>query len=115
MRKVSSLIVLAAILAGFCLMTCNSLQTIQVTLDIKGNKLAGFAGSYETTTNGLTTISGSPPKSYTFEARKSYDVVEVQLGYLGSGELIAKLISDGVTRDSGSINTAGTLALHWTP
>lgn len=115
MRKVSSLIVLAAILAALSMMTCNALQKIEVTLDIKGPPTAEFAGSYETTTNGITTISGSPPKSYTFEARQSYDVVDVQLTYAGVGDLTATLVSGGVTRDSGTINTVGTLTLHWTP
>jgi hypothetical protein len=115
MSRVSSIIVLAGALAGVGMMACNALQTTQVTLDIRGSSLAVFTGSYETTTNGITPISGSPPKSYTFEARKQYDIVEVQLAYAGSGELVAKLVSDGVTRDSGSINTVGTLALHWTP
>jgi hypothetical protein len=115
MPKISAMTVLAVVLAGFVLTACDSLKTVEVTLDIRGSSLAGFTGSYETTTNGITPIFGSPPKSYTFEARKKYDIVEVQLAYAGSGELIAKLVSGGVTRDSGSINTVGTLALHWTP
>jgi len=115
MPKISAMAVLAVVLAGFVLTTCDTLKTVDVTLDIRGSTLALFTGSYETTTNGITPISGSPPKSYTFKARKQYDIVAVQLAYAGSGELIAKLVSDGVTRDSGSINTVGTLALHWTP
>ncbi len=117
MRRVSSLFALAGVLAGLVLMTCTSLQTIQVTLDIRGtNPLGVFTGSYETTTNGVTTISGSPPKSYTFSVRKSYDVVAVQLGYVGAGDLTAKLVSDGVTRDSATTTSLiGTLSLSWTP
>ena len=115
MPKISAMTVLAVVLAGFVLTACDTLKTVDVTLDISGNSLAVFTGFYETTTNGQKQISGSPPKSYTFQARKQYDIVAVQLAYAGSGELIAKLVSDGVTRDSGSINTVGTLALHWTP
>ena len=117
MRRVSSLVVLAAMLGGVALMACNALQTTEVTLDISGtNPLGVFTGSYETTSNGVTTISGSPPKSYTFNVRKSYDVVAVQLGYVGAGELTAKLISDGVTRDSATTTSLiGTLTLSWTP
>jgi len=115
MLRLSAMTVLAVVLAGFVLTRCDTLKTADVTLDIRGSTLAVFTGSYETTTNGITPISGSPPKSYTFKARKQYDIVAVQLAYAGSGELIAKLVSDGVTRDSGSINTVGTLALHWTP
>ena len=106
---------LVVILAAFCLTTCDSLKTIDVTLDITGSSLAYFTGFYETTTNGKASISGSPPQSYTFQARKQYDIIAVQLAYAGAGELKAKLVSGGVTRDSGTINTVGTLSLDWTP
>jgi hypothetical protein len=115
MRRLSALIVLAVALAGFSLMTCDSLKTIEVTLEISGGSLAVFTGFYETTTNGQAQISGSPPKSYTFNARKSYDIVAAQLVYAGVGDLTAKLVSGGITRDSATINTVGTLTLNWTP
>ncbi len=115
MHRLSALTMFVVILAAFCLTTCDSLKTVDVTLDIAGSSLAVFTGFYETTTNGQAQISGSPPKSYTFQARKQYDIVAVQLAYAGVGELKAKLVSGGVTRDSGTINTVGTLALNWTP
>jgi hypothetical protein len=88
---------------------------VDVTLDISGSSLAVFTGFFETTTNGQTQISGSPPKSYTFQARKQYDIIAVQLAYAGVGDLTAKLVSDGVTRDSATIDTVGTLTLNWIP
>jgi len=90
-------------------------RAVDVTLDISGSSLAVFTGFYETTTNGQTQISGSPPKSYTFQARKQYDVVAVQLAYAGTGDLTAKLVSGGITRDSATISSVGTLTLNWTP
>ena len=115
MPKISAMTVLAAVLAGFVLTTCDTLKTIEVTLDITGSSLAYFTGFYGTTTNGKALISGSPPKSYTFEARKQNDVIAVELVYAGAGDLTAKLVSGGVTRAEGTISTVGTLALHWTP
>jgi hypothetical protein len=115
MRRTSALVMLAAVLVGLSLTTCDALKTIEVTLDISGNPLAGFTGFYETTTHGQQSISGSPPKSYTFEARKQYDIVAAQLAYAGVGDLTAKLVSGGVTRDSETISTIGTISLTWTP
>ena len=115
MRRLYTLTMLVAVLAGLSLMTCNTLKTVDVTLDISGSPLAVFTGFYETTTNGQAQISGSPPKSITFQARKQYDIIAVQLLYAGVGDLTAKLVSDGVTRDSATINTVGTLSLNWTP
>ena len=115
MPKISAMAVLAAILAGFVLTSCDTLKTVEVTLDITGSSLAYFTGFYETTTNGQKQISGSPPKSYTFEARKQNDFVAAQLVYAGAGALTAKLVSGGVTRDSESIGTVGVITLNWTP
>jgi hypothetical protein len=115
MPKISAMTVLAVVLAGFVLTTCDTLKTIEVTLDITGSSLAYFTGFYETTTNGQKQISGSPPKSYTFEARKQNDIVAAQLVYAGTGSLTAKLVSSGVTRDSESIGTVGAITLSWTP
>jgi len=115
MPRISAMTVLVVVLAGFVLTTCDSLKTIEVTLDITGSSLAYFTGFYETTTNGQEQISGSPPKSYTFEARKQNDIVAVQLVYAGTGTLTAKLVSGGVTRDSESIGTVGAITLNWTP
>jgi hypothetical protein len=115
MRLTTGALVLALAFASLGLMACDSLKTIDVTLDISGNPLAVFTGFYETTTNGQASISGTPPKSYTFNARKSFDIVAVQLVYAGAGDLTAKLVSGGVTRDSGTISTVGTLTLHWEP
>jgi|WetSurMetagenome_2_1015567.scaffolds.fasta_scaffold621055_2 hypothetical protein len=113
MRRLSALMPLAVALAGFSLTSCNALKTADVTIEITGNPLAVFTGYYETTTNGQSQISGSPPKSYAFEARKQYDIVAVQLVYAGVGDLTAKLVSGGVTRDSATINTLGTITLEW--
>jgi hypothetical protein len=115
MPKISPMTVLTAVLAAFVLTTCDTLKTIDVTLDVTGSSLAVFTGFYETTTNGQTQISGSPPKSYTFQARKQYDIIAAQLAYVGTGALTAKLVSGGVTRDSESISAAGVITLDWTP
>ncbi len=115
MPKISAMTVLAVILAGFVLTSCDTLKTVEVTLDITGSSLAYFTGFYETTTNGQKQISGSPPKSYTFEARKQNDIVAAQLVYAGAGNLTAKLVSGGVTRDSESIGTIGAITLSWIP
>ena len=108
-------IVFKRLLAGFVLTACDTLKTVEVTLDITGSSLAYFTGFYETTTNGQKQISGSPPKSYTFEARKQNEIVAAQLVYAGAGSLTAKLVSGGVTRDSESIGTVGVITLNWTP
>ena len=113
MPKISAMTVLAVVLAGFVLTACDTLKTVDVTLDISGNSLAVFTGFYETTTNGQKQISGSPPKSYTFQARKQYDIVAAQLAYAGVGDLTAKLVSGGITRDSEAISTVGTITLQW--
>jgi hypothetical protein len=115
MPKISAMAVLAVILAGFVLTTCDTLKTVDVTLDITGSSLAYFTGFYETTTNGQQLIEGSPPKSYVFQARKQYDIVAAQLAYAGAGSMTAKLVSGGVTRDSESISTVGVITLDWTP
>ncbi len=113
MPRPSALITLVAALAGFSLMACDALKTAEVTLEITGSPLAVFTGYYETTTNGQTQVSGSPPKSYVFQARKQYDIVAAQLVYAGVGEMTAKLVSGGVTRDSEAISTVGTIMLQW--
>ena len=113
MLRISALTSLAVVLAGCILTACDTLKTAEVTLDISGSSLAYFTGFYETTTNGQKQISGSPPKSYTFEARKQYDIVAAQLAYAGVGDLTAKLVSGGITRDSATINTVGTITLQW--
>ena len=115
MKLTTGVLVLALAFASLGLMSCDSLKTIEVTLDITGSSLAYFTGFYETTTNGQKSVSGSPPKSYTFEARKQNDIVAAQLAYAGTGDLTAKLVSGGVTRDSETIRTAGVITLGWTP
>ena len=116
MRRLSTLTMLVVVLAGFSLMTCDALKTIQVTLDISGSSNAYFTGFYEMTTNGQAPISGSPPKSYTFNARKSYDIVAAQIIRAGTGDLTAKLISDGIVRDSATTSSVvGTITLSLTP
>jgi hypothetical protein len=115
MRLTNRILVLALAFAGFSLLSCNALKTIDVTLEITGSSLAAFTGFYETTTNGQAGIAGVPPKSYTFQARKQYDIVAAQLVYAGTGALTAKLVSGGVVRDSATINYVGTITLHWTP
>jgi hypothetical protein len=116
MRLMTGILMLALVFASLGLLSCNTLKTADVTLDISGSSLALFEGFYETTTNGQAQISGSPPKSYTFKARMQYDVVAVQIVRVGSGDLTAKLISGGVTRDSATTSgTVGTLHLEWTP
>jgi len=86
---------------------------VEVTLEITGSSLAMFSGFYETTTGGQVQVSGTPPKSYTFEARRQYDIVAAQLAYAGTGDLTAKLVSGGITRDSATISTVGTITLQW--
>lgn len=115
MRLMTGIFTLALAFASLSLLSCDTLKTIDVTLEITGSSLAAFTGFYETTTNGQASISGVPPKSYTFQARKQYDIVAAQLAYAGTGVLTAKLVSGGITRDSASINYVGTLTLDWTP
>jgi hypothetical protein len=116
MRLTSCALALVLAFASLGLLSCDSLKTIEVTLDISGSSLAVFTGFYETTTNGQKQISGSPPKSYMFEARKKNEFVAAQIARVGSGELTAKLVSGGVTRDSATTNSSiGTIHLEWTP
>ena len=116
MKLTTGVLVLTLTFAGLGLMSCDSLKTIEVTLDISGSSLAVFSGFYETTTNGQKQIQGSPPTSYTFEARKKNEIVAVQLARIGTGELTAKLVSGGVTRDSATTNgNIGTIHLEWVP
>jgi hypothetical protein len=113
MRLTTGALALVLAFASLGLLSCDSLKTVDVTLEISGNSLAVFTGFYETTTNGQEQITGSPPKSYAFQARKQYDIVAVQLVYAGLGDLTAKLVSGGVTRDSATINTVGTITIQW--
>lgn len=107
---------IVAAAAALLFLRCTALQTQEVTLDISGSSTAVFTGFYETTTNGQQSISGSPPKSYTFNARKSYDIVAAQIARAGTGELTAKFVSGGITRDSATTSaTIGTITLEWTP
>lgn len=115
MRLTNRILVLALAFSAFSLLSCDALKTVEVTLEITGSSLAAFTGFYQTTTNGQASIAGAPPKSYTFEARKKYDIVAAQLAYAGTGALTAKLVSGGVTRDSATINYVGVITLDWTP
>ncbi len=116
MRRLSALITLAVALAGFSLMACDALKTVDVTLDITGNSLSVFDGYYETTGSDSirVPISGTAPKSYIFQARKSLDIVAAQIVRVGTGELSAKIVADGVTRDSeATSDLVGTITLYW--
>lgn len=114
MRKVSAFIVLAMALAGFSLMACDALKIVDVTLDITGDNLSYFTGYYETTGSDTTAISGTVPKSYTFQARKSLDVVAAQIVRVGVGKISARIVADGVTRDSAATDDlVGTIHLEW--
>jgi len=114
MRRLSVLITLAVALAGFSLMACDALKTVDVTLDITGSSLSAFYGYYETTGAGQDTISGIVPKSITFTARKSLDVVAAQIVRVGAGELSARIVADGKTRDSAATSDViGTITLEW--
>ena len=115
MRLTTAVLALLLAFASLGLLSCDSLKNVEVTLDISGSSLAYFTGFYETTTNGQKQISGSPPKSYTFEARKQNDIVAAQLVYAGTGSLTAELVSGGITRDSETISTVGAITLSWTP
>ena len=116
MRLTTGILVASLAFAGLSLLSCDTVKTVDVTLDITGGSLCLFTGFYETTTNGQAQISGSPPKSYTFQARKSYDIVAAQIVRAGTGELTAKLVSGDVTRDSVTTSSnVGTIHLGWTP
>ena len=113
MRRLPVLAVLAA-LAGLSLMTCDALKTVDVTLEITGSQLSAFTGYYETTGSDTVAISGTVPKSYTFQARKSLDVVAAQIVRVGNGQLTAKIVSEDITRDSASTSdVVGTVTLEW--
>ena len=102
--------------AGLLFLGCTALQNQEVTLDITGSSAAVFSGYYETTGEGRKEISGTVPKSYTFNARKKYDIVAAQIVRVGLGELTAKLVADGITRDSATTtDIIGTITLEWTP
>lgn len=114
MRRMPALATLAVALAGFSLMACDALKMVDVTLDISGSGLSAFYGYYETTGSGQDTISGVVPKSYTFTARKSLDVVAAQIVRVGAGQLSARIIADGKTRDSAATSDlVGTITLEW--
>jgi len=116
MRRLTALKALAVALAGLGLMTCDALKIVDVTLDITGNDLSVFDGYYETTGSDSirVPISGTVPKSYTFQARKSLDVVAAQIVRFGAGQLSAKIVADGVTRDSeATSDLVGTITLYW--
>jgi hypothetical protein len=107
------LFVFAALL-GICVMSCDALKTVDVTLDISGSSLSAFTGYYETTGADTVAISGTVPKSYTFQARKSLDIVAAQIVRVGTGQLVAKIVSDGVVRASDSTtDVIGVITLEW--
>ncbi len=114
MRRFSSFVGIAVALAGFSLMACDALKIVDVTLDITGDSLSVFTGYYETTGTDTTAISGTVPKSYTFQARKSLDVVAAQIVRVGVGQISARIVADGVTRDSAATNdVVGVITLKW--
>jgi len=103
-----------AALLGICLVSCDALKAVDVTLDISGSSLSAFTGYYETTGTDTVSISGIVPKSYTFQARKSLDIVAAQIVRVGTGQLVAKIVADGVTRDSAETSDIiGTITLEW--
>ncbi len=107
------LFVFAALL-GTCLVSCDALKTVDVTLDISGSSFSAFTGYYETTGTDTVAISGTVPKSIIFQARKSLDIVAAQLVRVGAGQLVAKIVSDGITRDSAATSDViGTITLEW--
>jgi hypothetical protein len=111
--KSAELLLLAALL-GFGPLSCDVVRFVDVTLDIGGDNLSAFSGYYETTGAGRVEISGTVPKSYTFQARKSLDIVAAQLARVGVGELSAKIVSEGITRDSAATTQPiGTITLEW--
>jgi len=90
--------------------------TCEVTLDITGSTGAFFNGYYETTTEGRTQISGTVPEWYTFSAHVGFDIVAAQMTRIGSGQIVAKLVADGVTRDSAATSDIiDTIVLEWVP
>jgi len=108
--------ILPVLCLGLLFVGCTALQNQEVTLDITGSSAALFTGYYETTGEGRKEISGTVPTSYTFNARKKYDVVAVQIARVGLGELTARLIADGATRDSATTtDLIGTITLEWIP
>lgn len=114
MHRLSASILLAVVLGSLSLMACDALKIVDVTLDITGDSLSYFTGYYETTGSDTTAISGTVPKSYTFQARKSLDAVAVQLVRVGVGQISARLVADGVTRDSAATGgVVGVITLEW--
>jgi hypothetical protein len=114
MRLTTGILVASLASVSFSLLSCDALKIVDVTLDVAGNSLCLFTGYYETTTKGQTQITGYPPKSYTFEARKKYDVVAAQILRVGAGELTAKIVVDGTTRCSAATSgVIDTLKLTW--
>ena len=103
-----------ATLLGICLVSCDALKTVDVTLDISGDSLSAFTGYHETTGADTVAISGTVPKSYTFQARKSLDIVAAQVVRVGAGQLVAKIVSDGVIRAADSTSDViGVITLEW--
>ncbi len=101
-------------LLGACLISCDALKIVDVTLDITGDSLSAFTGYYETTGTDTVAISGTVPKSYTFQARKSLDIVAAQIVRVGAGKLVARIVSDGIIRASDSTSDiVGTVTLEW--
>jgi len=114
MQRLRILTLLFVVLVGFSLMSCDALKIVDVTLDITGGSLSAFTGYYETTGAGRVEISGIVPKSYTFTARKSLDVVAAQVVRAGLGELSARIVADGTTRDSAATSNAiDIITLEW--
>jgi hypothetical protein len=114
MRRLYAIFLLAVALGSFSLMACDALKIVDVTLDITGDNLSYFTGYYETTGSDTTSISGTVPASYTFQARKSLDVVAVQIVRVGVGQISARLVADGVTRDSAATSdVVGVITLEW--
>jgi len=114
MRRLLVPVLFALALTGLSLMGCDAVKTMDVTLDITGSSLSAFTGYYETTGAGRVEISGTVPKSYTFTARKSLDVVAAQIARVGVGELSARIVADGTTRDSAATSSIiGTITLEW--
>jgi hypothetical protein len=114
MRKLTTFAALAVALTGFGLLACDALKIVDVTLDITGDNLSVFTGYYETTGSDTVKISGTVPKSYTFQARKSLDVVAAQIVRVGVGQISARIVADGVTRDSAATSdVVGVITLDW--
>lgn len=114
MRLTTGILVASLAFVSLNLLSCDALKTVEVTLDVAGESLCLFTGFYETTTNGKTQITGYPPRSYTFQARKKYDFVAAQILRVGAGELTAKIVADGTTRCSAATSSAvDTINLTW--